>query len=109
MRKPRNTTTQFEAYLLDDDRRWLMKYYPEAVEDGYSPKVGVYSPPRDAYTITLPEAAKILGMSRQGAHKLAVERGAFHSCRRIGPPDKPLYLLDVREVKEHAKARGQRG
>lgn len=104
MTRPATDRTTFAAYLVQDEELFLSMHYPEFVYERPSP--GVYAPPRDAYTITIQEAANILGMSRAGAYKMAVERGEFESCRKVGPPDKPVYLLDVREVREEAKRRG---
>lgn len=101
MRYPRNTKVQFDSYLLDDDLGWVEKYYPDVEYE--RPAAGKVAPPRDAYTITIPEAAAILGITRAGAYKMAVERCEFESCRKVGPPEKPIYLLDLREVRRHAR------
>lgn len=106
MQLPRNTKITFDAYLLADERDWLHKYYPDTTAGTPLDQV---APPRDAYTITIPEAAKILGITRTGAYKMAVERGEFTSCRKVGPPEKPIYLLDLREVLTAAARRSNRG
>lgn len=103
---PRNTKISFDAYLLADERDWLSKYYPDLAG---TVAVNPLSPPRDAYTITIPEAAKILGLTRTGVYKMAVERGEFDTCRKIGPPEKPIYLLDLREVLRLAQTRSMNG
>lgn len=103
---PRNTKISFDAYLLADERDWLNKYYPGYNFDAAANQL---APPRDAYTITIPEAAKILGITRTGAYKMAVERGEFTSCRKVGPPEKPIHLLDLREVLTAAAKRNTNG
>ena len=105
MKPPMNQMTHFEAYLVDDETRFLERHYPDVTPERPTP--GVYSPPRDVLSITLPEAARILGITRAGAYKMAVERGELDSCRKVGPPDKPVYLVDVREVRQKARDRGQ--
>jgi len=103
MTLPRNQPMSFPGYLIDDDTRWLQKHYPDTVPE--RPDPGKYTPPRDAYTITLAEAGRIIGITRAGTYKMAVERGVFETCRKVGPPDKPVYILDVREVRQYAEDR----
>ena len=105
MPRPIDIRSQFDAFLVNDEERFLAMHYPDHVYERPTP--GVYAPPRDAYTITVQEAANILGMTRAGAYKMIVERGVFESCRKVGPPDHPVYLVDVREVREEANRRGK--
>lgn len=106
MHLPRNTKIAFDAYLLADERAWLSKYYPNFQASAPASNL---APPRDAYTITIPEAAKILGITRTGAYKMAVERGEFRTCRKVGPPEKPIHLIDLREVLTVAAGRNKHG
>lgn len=94
---------KFYAFLTYDEAAFRRRYYPDLV-DAVEPSDG-YNPPRDIATITLPEAATLMGMTRQGAWRLALT-GVFESLRKVGPPTAPIYLLDVREVLERVEARG---
>ena len=89
--------------MVDDETKFLARHYPDVIPG--RPDASSYSPPRDAFTITIHEAGTILGITRAGAYKMAVERGVFETCRKVGPPDKPVYLLDVREVRQLARER----
>lgn len=105
MTGPDSERTQFDAYLVQDETRFLAMHYPEFEyerPDGSAPQV-----PRDAYAITVQEAAGILKMTRAGAYKMIVERCVFPSTRKVGPPTSPIYLTDVREVREEARRRAE--
>lgn len=102
-----NQRSSYDAFLVTDEELFLSKHYPD---HSYEPPRGdEVVVPRDAYTVTIHEAARILGLTRNGAYKLIVERGGvekFPSLRKVGPPTSPIYLLDVREVYQEAKLRG---
>lgn len=91
----------FDAYLSRDDASFVRKYYPEDLDCDTS-----NLPPRDLCTITISEAAKLMNLTRAGAYKKIVERGDFKTLRRVGPPNKPIYLLDIKEVKTFVERGG---
>lgn len=93
--------TKLYAFLTVDEGPFLRRHYPDAPPPE---PVDGYAPPRDAATVTIPEVANILDMTRSGAWRLCM-RGTFESLRKVGPPDSPIYLLDVREVLRYAEER----
>jgi hypothetical protein len=103
MNGPESQRLKIDAFLVTDETRFLEMHYPEYEYQRPSP--GTPQVPRDAYSITINEAAKILRMTRAGAYKMIVERCAFSSTRKVGPPTSPIYLTDVREVREEARRR----
>ena len=103
MTGPDSQRLKIDAFLVTDETRFMEMHYPEFP---YSrPDADVPQIPRDAYSITINEAAKILCMTRAGAYKMIVERCVFPSTRKVGPPTSPIYLTDVREVREEARRR----
>lgn len=91
--------TQFDAFLTLDEDEFLTYYYP-----GHERRPDDADVPRDLFTLTVPEAAVLLDVSRQAVWK-DCKAGRFRSLRKVGSPDRPTFLLDMREVREIARAR----
>lgn len=59
--------------------------------------------PKNKKLVTTEEIAEMLGISRQGVHKM-LHAGRFQTVEYVGST-RPTYLVEIAEVKKMAKAR----
>ena len=65
-------------------------------------KLPVARYPRLDGWLMVPQAAAILGCTKQNVHKHLIQGSRFKKVVWIGSPDSPIYLLDESEVRELA-------